>query len=76
MISSQLDLWQAALDALPWQGHSPRDLTRGRQLLFLRREPQKDDRDEVDPFQIDLFRAAIQKAPRGYRGAPLLKEVK
>ena len=71
MISSQLDLWQAELDGLPWQGRSPRGLTRGSEVLFLRREPQKDDRFFVDPFQMDLFHAAITGPPR-YEGAPSL----
>jgi len=73
--SEQLDLWQAELDALPWQGQSPRALTKARIAVFLRREPQKDDRFFVDPNQIDLWLPA-KKAPRKYRGAPLLKEVK
>jgi len=69
----QLDLWQAELDGLPWQGQSPRALTKVGLSLFSRREPQKDDRFFVDPNQIDLFRAAKRKAPREFsRGAPLL----
>ena len=71
MNSSQLDLWQAELDALPWQGQSSRVLTRSRKALFLRREPQKDDCFFVDPDQFDLWLTA-KKAPRIYRGAPLL----
>jgi len=56
---------------VPWDGRSPRSLTRARLALFLRREPQKDERFFVDPCQRDLFRAAIQGPPR-YGGAPLL----
>ncbi len=65
MNSSQLDLWQAELDALPWQGQSPRRvLTINQKGLFLRREPQKDDRFFVDENQVDLFLAAItRRAP-------------
>ena len=75
MNSSQLDLWPAWVSAIPWGGRSPRALTRVNNLLFLRRKPQKDDRFFVDPFQIDMFPAAITNAPRIYRGAPLLVEV-
>ena len=74
MNSEQLDLWQAELDALPWQGRSPRSLTRGGIALFLRRELEKDDRFFVDPNQADLF-SSTTNAPRIYRGAPLFKEV-
>jgi len=70
-MAMQLDLWQAELDALPWQGRAPRELTRGFIPLFLRREPQKDDRFFVDVNQVDLFHAAKKGAP-GSPGAPLL----
>ena len=71
MYSAQLDLWQAELDALPWQGQSPRALTRVAKALFLRPEPQKDDRFFADPDQTDLFHAA-KKGPRASLGAPTL----
>jgi len=71
MNSPQLDLWQAELDELPWRGQSPRGLTRVAKSLFLRQEPQKDDRFFVDPNQYDLFREA-KSGPPEYRGAPLL----
>jgi len=74
MNSTQLDLWQVELDALPWQGRAPRDLTRGRMSLFLRREPQKDDRFFVDPGQFE-HELAGNEGPPVYRGAPLLQEV-
>ncbi len=74
MNSSQLDLWQVELDALPWQGQSPRVLTKGFVPLFLRREPQKDERFFVDPDQLDLWPTA-KRAPWKYQGAPLLQEV-
>ena len=72
MKSDQLSL--ELLDArvrIPWNGASPRDLTRVGLGLFLRREPQKDDRFFVDPRQYDLFRAAIP-GRRRYGGAPTL----
>jgi len=71
----QLDLWQEELDALPWQGRSPRALTRGAQLLFFRREPQEDDRFFADADQVDMWPPG-KKAPRFYRGAPLLLPLK
>jgi len=70
---AQLDLWQVDLDGLPWQGQSPRGLTKAQKALFLRREPQKDERFFVDPDQVDMWLPA-KKAPRKYRGAPLLVE--
>ncbi len=75
MNSAQLDLWEGELDALPWRGKSPRGLTRGRKLLFFRREPQKSERFFVDPEQYELFPAA-KRRPLGetHLGAPLLIE--
>ena len=60
---------------VPWDGRSPRDLTRGRMLLFSRREPQKPERFFIDGNQGDLFPAAI-RGPLEYRGAPLLVPLK
>ena len=71
---AQLELWEAEINALPWRGRSPRGLTRVANALFLRREPQKDDRFVIDPDQLDLWLPA-KKAPREYRGAPLLLEI-
>ena len=71
MNSTQLDLWQVELDALPWQGQSPRGLTRGAKVLYSRREPGKDDRFFADARQFDLFVDATRKGPV-YAGAPLL----
>jgi len=72
MNSTQLDLWEAELQALPWRGQSPRALTKCQKALFLRREPQNDDGFFTDTAQLDLFRAA-KKRPRGISpGAPLL----
>ena len=67
----QLDLWEAEVSRIPWYPEGPRALTRASKALFLRREPQKDDRFFVDPFQYDLFLAAI-KGRRRYGGAPSL----
>ena len=70
----QYDLFPEEVGRLPWGGRSPRGLTRGANLLYLRREPQKDERFFVDPEQTDLFPAAIT-GPLQYEGAPLLLEV-
>ena len=67
----QLDLWQAAVDALPWGGRSPRDLTKARNALFSKREEAKTLVVMPDPRQVDMFDAAIKGSPE-YQGAPLL----
>jgi len=71
MTSVQLDLFEDEVAVLPWRGQSPRVLTRGAKLLFLRRKPQKDERFFVGPDQLDLFHAAI-RGPHVYSGAPSL----
>lgn len=70
---AQLDLWPSWVRSLPWEGRSPRSLTltKAPKVLFLRREPQKEDRFFVDPNQTDLWPPA-NKAPEIYSGAPLL----
>ncbi len=72
MNSEQLDLFEGEVARLPWRGRSPRDLTRVGLGLFLRREPQKDDRFFVDPNQVEMFPVAMRKPPE-YQGAPLLR---
>jgi len=74
MMALQLDLFED-VEHLPWYGRSPRSLTRCSMALFLRPEPQKDARFVPDPFQIEIWPVG-NRAPRKYRGAPLLKEVK
>ncbi len=75
MISTQLELaFDDVRRRIPWGGTYSRVLTRGSRLVFLRREPQKDDRYFVDPNQVDMWLPA-EKAPWVYQGAPLLKEV-
>ena len=71
MNSEQLDLWEREVAVLPWRGQSPRSLTRVQMSLFLRREPQKDDRFFIDPNQVDMWPPA-ENAPGIYSGAPLL----
>jgi len=70
MIGDQLNL-RLDWSGIPWDGRSPRGLTRGSKALFLRREPQEDDCFFVDPNQCDLFleaKTGSQDSP----GAPLL----
>ena len=69
----QLDLWESEVARLPWRGQSPRVLTRGFKALFLRREPQKDERFFADPRQLSLTLVA-ERAPLILSGAPLLLE--
>ncbi len=71
MNSTQLELPFSEWQREPWGGRSPRGLTKVRKWLFLRREPQKDDRYVVDPNQYDLW-VPVKKAPWVYQGAPLL----
>ncbi len=59
---------------VPWDGQSPRALTRGGLALFLRPEPPS---HEVffDPEQLELWpveRPPMNKGPFVYEGAPLL----
>jgi len=72
MMLAQLDLWEAQLALLPWRGISPRELTRSRKALFLRREPQKPERFFVDPEQLDLLPAAIKRPSPVWGGVPSL----
>jgi len=69
-MAMQYDLF-LEVAVLPWGGRSPRDLTKARISLFLRREPQKDERFFVDPDQIDMFRRRQKKSPQ-YGGSPTL----
>jgi len=59
--------------SLPWEGRSPRALTRVGLGLFLRHKPPKSVGDFVDPAQCDIFMTRQKKAPEFvYSGAPLL----
>ena len=70
MNSEQLSL-RLDWSGVPWEGRSPRVLPRGYNSLFLRREPQKDARQIIDPKQIDMFNAG-STGPRKSSGAPSL----
>jgi len=73
----ELDLYPGE----PWNGRSPRVLTRVGEGLFLRPEPPRHEVIHVcDPNQLDLWREkghTAKKAPRrGSRGAPSLLPLK
>ncbi len=57
----------------PWEGRSPRALTRGYGRFTLKAQAQKSMRDSADPDQYDLWLPA-KEAPWVYQGAPLLLE--
>ena len=77
MNSTQLDLWQAELVAMPWGGQSPRALTRAAKRFIFKARAVKDERFFSDPTQLKLFDEQIP-GPR-YTGAstliPLPREV-
>jgi len=56
---------------IPWEGRSPRGLTRVNMELFLSRGAQKAVRCDLGPGQLSLFPEA-KKGSRIYSGAPLL----
>ena len=59
--------------AVPWNGRSPRDLTRIQIELSSQRERAGDDVPVSDPFQLSLFEeVAIEKRYPTYGGAPCL----
>jgi len=71
MAQLEMDLVDVRL-RIPWEGRSPRDLTRVRISLSLKRERQG---REVDPRQFDLFDRRVGGIGRRgplYEGAPLL----
>jgi len=47
---------------IPWDGRPPRDLTRARKALFLRRKAQKSVSEFEDSEQYDLFETLDEKA--------------
>jgi len=70
----QMDLFEGtmvALSKLPWQGRSPRALTKGHKRFILKAQAGGSMGEFVDPEQYDLWRR-IKKAPWRYQGAPLL----
>ncbi len=71
MRTLQLDLFRDA-SRVPWEGRSPRSLTRVAKALFLSHKAQKRERFFVDPYQIDLFGAGSERLPRVSGGAPSL----
>ena len=71
MNSTQLDLWEQELNALPWRGQSPRGLTRVHVNLIFKPEAGEQERTFVDRNQLEMW-PAVKKAPWSYQGAPLL----
>ena len=57
--------------SLPWEGRSPRALTKGYERFTLKAQAAKSVSDFVDPEQYDLW-LTMKKAPWKYQGAPLL----
>ncbi len=58
----------------PWEGWTPRSLTRCQSLLFLRPEPPSHE-DYFDSEQLELWpvtEATLSEGPRHLPGAPLL----
>ena len=75
MNSSQLELeLEDVRVRVPWDGRSPRALTRcAMRPIFKARAAKKHERICLDPFQLE-FALTGEKAPWVYQGAPLLKE--
>ena len=66
-------LSQCAKIRIPWDGRSPRDLTRVRFSPIFKAQAEKSVSDFVsDENQFDLW-LPMEKAPWIYQGAPLLK---
>ena len=74
-IGDQLELRLPGLVDLsrePWEGRSPRGLTRVALSTIFKAQAEKSTGDFVrDENQYDLW-LPVKKAPRKYRGAPLL----
>ncbi len=75
--SGQLEL--DLFPGVPWNGRSPRGLTKVKIGLYLRREPGGHE-VYLDPAQLDFFRgrskATMNKRPRQTAGASLLLPLK
>jgi len=78
MNSSQLDFWQADLDGLPWQGLSPRGLTRGHNVVILEPRGGKSTSAFSDPMQLEIWtpkkrarRTPVRRAPSAFTLLPL-----
>jgi len=59
---------------LPWNGRSPRDLTRVALSGIFKARAVKSVSEFVDADQGDLFEAPAEEGPREFPGAPLLLE--
>jgi len=72
LVGDQLCLFEGGLAVLrlPWNGRSPRALTRGHRRFILKAQADKSMGDFVDPAQGDLW-PEWTEGPF-YEGAPLL----
>ncbi len=75
-VGDQLSFVGVLFAGVPWEGRSPRALTRGALGLIFKPQGVKSVSDFVDPEQYDLFPEAKEKAPWKYQGAPLLVDVR
>ncbi len=76
-IGEQLELWSSrdmGEIVVPWEGRSPRELTRVVMSGIFKAQAGKSMSDFVSSVQCDLWLAA-KKGPPVYRGAPLLVEL-
>ena len=71
----QLELFEGGLVTvvLPWDGRSPRALTRVALSGIFKAQAGKSVSDFVNPDQYDLFVTRQKKAPWKYQGAPSLR---
>ena len=60
---------------LPWEGRSPRVLTAGFVRFTLKAQAAKSTSDFVSCDQLEMFREHQKRLPRGYGGAPSLREL-
>ncbi len=59
---------------LPWEGRSPRELTKVQMSLFSSQEAQKSMSEFKDPAQLEFCFERQKRAPRKYGGSPSLLE--
>ena len=67
----ELDLNDVRVN-VPWNGRSPRELTKVRMSLFLRQAPQKSVSEFVSADQIEFWPERQKRPRRSSGGAPLL----
>ena len=73
-VGDQLELFtpkECGILRIPWEGRSPRALTRSHEVFILKAQAKKSVSDFVGGDQCDLWLPG-KKAPWIYQGAPLL----